>query len=131
MECIALSGIHQSVIDELRKGIPRTIELTSAHNVISIANVSPGNRLFMTPVDCEDLSVGDTGIIVEVLSIAISMKHLVEVTPTQHIMERERMSARIKVRFIQNTTIRATVNPCRLTEPRLVDIVRPVTFRAG
>jgi uncharacterized protein len=131
MECITLSGISPQVIEELRKGVPRTVELTSAHNVIALSTVAPGDRVFMTSIDCEDISIGDTGIIIEVLSLSISMKHVVEVSQGYHIMERERMSARCKVKHISNTTIKATVNPCRLTEPRRVDVVRPVFFHAG
>jgi len=52
MECIALTGIFPQVIDELKKGIPRTVELTSAHNVISLTQVTPGSFIFLTTVDC-------------------------------------------------------------------------------
>ncbi len=131
MECIALTGIFPQVIEELKKGIPRTVELTSAHNVISLTQVTPGSQIFMTPVDCEDLAVGDTGILVEVLSVAISMKHTVESSHGYHIMEREKLSARVKVRFLSKTTVRAHVNRCSITEPRIVDVVRPVVFHAG
>jgi hypothetical protein len=131
MDCIALSGISPQVIEELRRGVPRTVELTSAHNVIALSTVTPGSRVFMTSIDCEDISVGDSGIIIEILSITITMKHMVEVSHGYHVMERERMSARCKVKYVSNTTIKATVNPCRLTEPRMVDVVRPVIFHAG
>lgn len=131
MECITVSGIAPQVIEELRKGVPRTVELTSAHNVIALSNVTPGSQVFMTSIDCEDISVGDSGIIIEILSVIITMKHLVEVSQGYHVMERERMSARCKVKYISNSTIKSTINPCRLTEPRRVDVVRPVMFRAG
>jgi len=131
MECITLSGISPQVIEELRKGVPRTVELTSAHNVIALSTVSPGSRIFMTSIDCEDISVGDSGIVVEILSVSITMKHMVEVSQGYHVMERERMAARCKVKYISNTSIKATVSPCRLTEPRRVDVVRPVVFHAG
>lgn len=131
MKCIALTGIFPQVIDELRKGIPRTVELTSAHNIISLTQVEPGSQIFLTMVDCEDVAVGDTGIIVEVISVAITMKHTVESGRGYHLMEREKLSARVKVRFLSNTTIRTNVTRCSITEPRIVDVVRPVTFHAG
>lgn len=131
MECIALTSIFPQVIEELRKGIPRTVELTSAHNVISLSQVTPGSQLFLTTVDCEDLTVGDTGIIVEVITVAIAMKHTVETGHGYHIMEREKMSARCKVKYLSNSTIRAAVTRCSLTEPRVVNVVRPVVFHAG
>lgn len=131
MECITLSGISPQVIEELRKGVPRTVELTSAHNVIALSTLSPGAKVFMTSIDCEDISIGDSGIIIEILSVSIAMKHVVEVSHGYHVMERERMSARCKVKYISNTTIKATITPCKLTEPRRVDVVRPVAFHAG
>jgi hypothetical protein len=85
----------------------------------------------MTAIDCEDISVGDSGIIAEILSVSISMKHMVEVSHGYHVMERERMAARCKVKYISNTTIKATASPCRLIEPRQVDVVVPVIFHAG
>jgi hypothetical protein len=131
MECITVSGIAPHVIEELRKGVPRTVELTSAHNVIALSNVTPGSRVFMTSIDCEDICVGDSGIIIEILSVVITMKHVVEVTQGYHVMERERMSARCKVKFISNSTIKGLLSPCRLTEPRKVDVVKPGVFHAG
>ena len=131
MECLALTGIYSQIIEELRKGTPRTIELTSAHNLISLSQVNPGTFLFLTSVDCEDLTMGDTGIIVEVITIAITMKSTVESGYGYHIMERERMSARCKLKFLANSTVRTSVTCCSLIEPRIVDVVRPVYFHAG
>lgn len=131
MECIALTGIFPKVIEELRKGIPRTVEVTSAHNVISLAQVIPGSQIFLTSIDCEDLAVSDTGIVVEVTSVVVTMKHTVESGHGYYIMEREKLTARCKLKFISNTTIRANVTKCSVTEPRIVDVVRPVAFHAG
>ncbi len=131
MECIALTGIHKIILEELKKGTPRTVELTSAHNVISLGKVEPGQQIFLTQIECEDLNVGDAGIIVEVMSITIAMKHILGINPGQYYMEKERMSARIKVRYIANSTIRSTVVTCCLTEPHRVDVVRPKIYRAG
>lgn len=119
------------VIEELRKGVPRTVELSSAHNVIALSMVSPGTRIFLTSVTCEDVTAGDTGIIVEVLSIAITMKHAIEVSSHYQVIERERMSARCKMKYLSNSTVKGTIAPCRLTEPRMVDVVRPAAFHAG
>lgn len=131
MECIALTGIFPQVIEELKKGIPRTVELNSAHNLISLSRVKPGSYIFLTTVDCEDLSMGDTGIIVEVLSISITMKHTVETGYGYHIMEREKTAARCKLKYLANSNIRATVINCLFTEPKVVNVVRPVVFHAG
>ena len=39
MKCAALTGISPEVIKDLKKGNPRTIELQSTHNIVSIATV--------------------------------------------------------------------------------------------
>ena len=40
MRCAALTGISPEVIKDLRGGKPRTIELQSMHNIVSIAGVN-------------------------------------------------------------------------------------------
>ena len=42
MKINALTGISAAVIAELKKGKPRTIELQSAHNIITLIDVLPG-----------------------------------------------------------------------------------------
>ena len=63
MKCAALTGISPEVIKDLKKGNPRTIELQSTHNIVSIATVTPGpeTHVFMTSVDHEDLRPGGCG----------------------------------------------------------------------
>jgi hypothetical protein len=99
MWCAALTGISPVITDELKKGKARTIELQSAHNIITLTGTKPGDYIFMTTVDQDDLCAGDKGMIVAVESITINMKRLVEYVHPSHVEERERMSARIKVRY--------------------------------
>jgi len=129
MECIVLTGITPNVIKEMQKGIPRTIELNSAHNIISVACVSPGEQVFLTSVDCEDIHSGDTGIIVEIMAVSINMKQHVDITHNMYIVEREQSYARIKIKYIANSTIKS-ITECSLTKPRKVDVVRPAWFHA-
>ncbi|HRR89129.1 MAG TPA: DUF473 domain-containing protein, partial [Methanoculleus sp.] len=98
MKYAALTGISPSVIAELKSGKPRTLELNSAHNIITLTGTAPGDCIFMTSITEEDLSPGDPGIMVDLLALNISMKR-VEVANPVFYEERERMSARIKVRF--------------------------------
>lgn len=113
----------------MQKGIPRTIELNSAHNIISVASVSPGKQVFLTSVDCEDIHPGDTGIIVEIMALSINVKQHVDIATNMYIVERERSYARIKIKYIANSTIKS-MTECSLTQPRKVDVVRPARFHA-
>jgi hypothetical protein len=129
MNCYALTGISSEVIRELQQGKPRTLELQSAHNVVTLASLEPGSAVFMTSIDLEDLSAGDTGIIVELMSVAIMMKRMVEFTQGLHYEERERMSARIKVRCIGSSTVKS-VSQESMIRPVAVDVVKSACYHA-
>lgn len=129
MNCYALTGISPEVIRELQRGKPRTIELQSTHNVVTLAGLEPGSSVFMTSVDLEDISPGDTGIIVELISVNITMKRIVEFTQGLHYEERERMSARIKVKCIGSSTVK-TVSLESMIRPVSVDVVKSACYHA-
>ena len=130
MICYALTGIAPEVIRELRQGKPRTLELQSTHNVVTLAGINAGSPVFLTSVDMEDLSAGDTGIIVELMSISITMKRMVEFTQGLHYEERERMSARVKVKCIGTSTVKSVTHE-GVIKPITVDIVKSSCFHAG
>jgi hypothetical protein len=129
MNCYALTGISAEVIRELQRGKPRTLELQSAHNVVTLAGLDPGSAIFMTSIDLEDLAPGDNGIIVELISVSIMMKRMVEFTQGLHYEERERMSARIKVRCIGSSTVK-TVSLESMIRPVAVDVVKSACYHA-
>ncbi|MDD1653028.1 MAG: DUF473 domain-containing protein [Methanomicrobiales archaeon] len=106
MSQAALTGIASQVIAELKRGRPRTLELTSAHNVVTLAGVEPGQHLFMTAVDLDDLSPGDAGIMVDVMAISISMKRQIEFNNPIFFEERERVAARVQVRFCGTSMVK-------------------------
>lgn len=83
----------------------------------------------MTSVDLEDISPGDTGIIVELISVNITMKRMVEFTQGLHYEERERMSARIKVKCIGSSTVK-TVSLESMIRPVSVDVVKSACYHA-
>lgn len=130
MQCYALTGISPQIIRELREGKARTLELQSTHNVVTLAGISPGELVFMTSVDLEDLSPGDTGIVVEVLSLNITMKRIMEYSHGLHYEERERMSARIKVKCIGASTVKS-VTVEGFTRPIVVDVMKTACYHAG
>ncbi len=123
MRYAALTGINPSVIAEIRMGRPRTLELTSAHNVITLSEVEPNNLIFMTSTDMEDLAPGDQGILVHVLGISISMKRIVEYANPIYYEERERTSARVQIRFMCCSTIKG-VESRGIGQATFVDAVK-------
>jgi hypothetical protein len=129
MKCAALTGISPAVVAELKKGKARTLELQSAHNIITLTDIEPGDCLFMTPVDLDDISIGDTGIIVDVQSITINMKRMVEAFHPFYYEERERMSARIKVKFLDSTMAKG-VEGRDWGKPTIVEVVKSSCFHA-
>jgi hypothetical protein len=132
MRCAALTGISPEIIKELKAGRPRTIELQSAHNIVTIATVEPGpeTHMFMTSIDLADLGPGDAGISVYVLSTAISMKRIVEFNHGMYYEERERMSARVQVKYCASSVIK-TVFHEGLCQPTEVEIHKSSCYHAG
>lgn len=129
MSCAALTGISPAIIAELKHGKPRTVELTSAHNVISLTGVKPGDHIFMTALDMEDLSPGDPGILVEVISLAISMKRSIEFTNPIFFEEREKMAARMQVRYC-GTSLVKLVETRRMASPIIIELVKTGCYHA-
>jgi hypothetical protein len=130
MKCAALTGISPSVISELKKGKARTLELQSAHNIITLTSVDPGDCVFLTPVDLDDLTTGDSGIIVDIVSITINMKRMVETITPFFYEERERMSARIKVKYLDSTMAKG-VEGHDWSKPTIVEVVKSSCYHAG
>jgi hypothetical protein len=126
----ALTGISPAIIAELKKYRPRTLELQSAHNIITLMDVLPGDHIFLTEIDLDDLCLGDQGIIVEVLGITINMKRMIEYVQPFYCEERERMSARLKVKYVDKTFAKC-VEGREWVKPTIVEIVKSSVFRAG
>lgn len=130
MKCAALTGISPVVIAELRHGKPRTLELQSAHNIITLTTVQPGDCLVLTNVDLDDLSPGDNGIIVDAISITINMKRMIEFHNALFYEERERMSVRMQVKFMDTTMIKQ-VEGREWEKPTIVDVIKASCYHAG
>ncbi len=132
MRCAALTGISPDLIKELKAGKPRTIELQSTHNIVTIAEVKPdpGTHIFITSIDLADLGPGDTGICAFVLATSISMKRVVEFMHGSHFEERERMSARVQVKYCAQSVVK-TVYHDGLCEPTYVEVLKSSFYNAG
>jgi hypothetical protein len=129
MTFAALTGISPAIVEELKRGRPRTVELTSAHNVITLTGVKAGDKIFMTTLDCQDLGPGDSGIMVQVNTVAISMKRVIEFTNPLFFEERERMAARMQVKFCGTSTVKQ-VESRGMGRPILVDVVKTACYHA-
>ncbi|MFA4862053.1 DUF473 domain-containing protein [Methanoregula sp.] len=132
MRCAALTSISPEVIKDLKTGRPRTIEIQSTHNVVTIAEVVPGpeNHIFLTSVDTEDLAPGDPGICVYVLATTISMKRIMEFSHGLYYEERERMSARVQVKFCATSVVKEVYRD-GLCKPTAVDVLKNACYHAG
>jgi hypothetical protein len=132
MKCPALTSISPDIIKEIKAGRPRTLELQSTHNIITIATITPGpdTHLFMTSIDIEDLSPGDTGICVYVLSVHITMKRIVEFVHGMHYEERERMSARVQVKYCASSVVKEVYHE-GICEPTDVEVLKSSCYHAG
>jgi len=133
MKCAALTSISPDIIRDLKSGRPRTIELQSTNNIITIAAVEPGpeTHIFMTSIDIEDLTPGDSGICVYLLATSLSMKRIVEFSHGGMVFEeRERMSARVQVKFCATSVIKEVFHES-LTKPTEVEVLKSSCYHAG
>ena len=132
MKCAALTGISPEIIKDIRGGKPRTIELQSMHNIVSIAEVKPGpdSHIFMTSIDLEDLDPGDQGICVIVLATSVSMKRMVEFSHGLYYEERERMSARIQVKYCASSVVKQVFRE-GVFGPTTVEVLKSSCYHAG
>jgi hypothetical protein len=131
MRCAALTGIAPDVIRDIKAGRPRTIELQSTHNIVTMASVKPGpeTHIFMTSIDLEDLGPGDAGICAYVLSSVITMKRI-EFSQGNHYEERERMSARVQVKYCATSIIKEVFHD-GLMKPTEVEVLKSACYHAG
>jgi uncharacterized protein len=132
MKCPALTSISPDLIRDLKTGHLRTIELQSTHNIITVEGVVPGTdtHIFLTSTNIEDLSQGDAGICVYVLSVNITMKRIVEFSHSSYYEERERLSARLQVKFCAGSTVK-TVYYKGLCKPVAVEVLKSSCYHAG
>jgi len=132
MRCAALTGIAPEVIKDIKAGRPRTIELQSTHNIVTMATVEPGpqTHIFMTSIDLADLGPGDAGICVYVISLSISMKRIVEFSHGRYYEERERMAARVQVKYCASSVIKEVFHES-LMQPTEVEVLKSSCYHAG
>ena len=72
MEYVALTGISDLVMSELKNHQLRTIEIRTPQNFFSALNVDVGETVFLTHTSIQDLTRGTTGLIVKVVKHQLS-----------------------------------------------------------
>ncbi|WP_445475207.1 DUF473 domain-containing protein [Methanococcoides methylutens] len=72
MEYVALTGISDSAISELKNHQLRTIEIRTPQNFFTALNVNVGDNVFLTHTTIQDLTRGSTGIIAKVIKHQLS-----------------------------------------------------------
>lgn len=72
MDCIALTGISESLMNELQNHIIRTIEIRSPQNFFAALRLNAGDYVFLTHTSAQDVTGGTIGIVARVLKHQIS-----------------------------------------------------------
>jgi hypothetical protein len=112
MEYIALTGISERVISELKQNRLLTIEIRSPNNFLAALRMNVGEMLFLTHTSAEDLTGGSMGIIAKLVRHQVST-HRVMQSNEAFYEERETTSLRLqldpkciaRVRKVLNNTI--------------------------
>lgn len=105
MECVALTGISDSVMKEFKNHVLRTIEIRSPHNFFAVLKVNAGDYVFLTQTSAQDVTGGTVGVIARVLKHQVSTHRMLQ-SNEMFYEEREMTMARIQLEPIHVTRIR-------------------------
>jgi hypothetical protein len=95
---VALTGIARHVIKELLVARVRTIEIRSPNNFVTLLNVKPGDKIFLTEASTPDILLGTNGLIASVMGIQ-TITHRVIQSNEDYYEEREAQAARVQLRL--------------------------------
>ncbi|SFM76620.1 hypothetical protein SAMN04488696_2288 [Methanolobus profundi] len=112
VEYVALTGISERVVSELRQSKLLTIEIRSPHNFFAALRLNVGDMLFLTHTSPEDVTGGSMGIITKVLRHQVSTHRMMQ-SNELYYEERETTTLRLqldpkcvaRVRKVLNNTI--------------------------
>ena len=112
MEYVALTGISERVISELRQNRLLTIEIRNPYNFMAALNLNVGDMLLLTHTSPDDLTGGSMGIVAKLVRHQISTHRLTQ-SNELYYEERETTSLRLqldpkciaRVRKVLNNTI--------------------------
>src|SRR5512136_2910194 len=95
---VALTGIARHVIKELLAARVRTIEIRSPNNFVTLLNVKPGDKIFLTEASAPDILLGTNGLIASVMGIQ-TITHRVIQSNEDYYEEREAQAVRVQLQL--------------------------------
>jgi hypothetical protein len=115
MEYVALTGISERVMSELKQNRLLSIEIRSPHNFLPALHLNVGDMLFLTHTSPEDLTGGSIGIVAKLLRHQVSTHRMMQ-SSELYYEERETTSLRLqldpkciaRVRKVLNNTLGET-----------------------
>ena len=107
MEYVALTGLSERVIAELKQNRLLTIEIRSPHNFLAAMNLEVGEFIFLTRTSPDDVTGGTTGIVARLL------KH-------QMVTQRVMQSGEMYYEEREMTTLRLQLDPRCIARVRKV-----------
>ncbi|MEA1984332.1 MAG: DUF473 domain-containing protein [Euryarchaeota archaeon] len=109
MEYIALTGISDKTIRELRDHILRTLEIRSPHNFFTSLKLDVGDLVYLTTTCAQDITNGTVGVIGRVISHQVVTHRIINGTDTFY-EERETMMVRIQLQPLRTARIRKVLS---------------------
>jgi hypothetical protein len=109
---VALTGLAKHVIKELLAARVRTVEIRSPNNFVTLLNVQPGERIFLTEASAPDIIPGTTGLIASVRGLQ-TITHRTIQSSEDYYEEREAQAARAQLQLIGLGRVRkiASIEP--------------------
>jgi uncharacterized protein len=99
MEYVALTGISDIVMSELKEHLLRTIEIRSPQNFITSLDINVGDHIFITHTSAQDIMRGTPGVVVQVVKHQVSTHRTVTGNDTFY-EEHESMIIRLQLKSI-------------------------------
>jgi len=78
MRCIALTGMSNHVINDLKNRLLRTIEIRSPHNFAGVLHLDVGDPVFVSSTSPNDITAGTTGLVARLGRRDISIHRVVQ-----------------------------------------------------
>ncbi|KXS43980.1 DUF473 domain-containing protein [Methanolobus zinderi] len=96
MEYVALTGLSERVIAELKQNRLLTIEIRSPHNFFAAMDLKVGEFLFLTRTSADDLTGGTTGIVARLLKHQVVTQRVMQ-SGDMYYEEREMTTLRLQL----------------------------------
>ncbi len=109
MEYVALTGISDKTIQELRDHILRTLEIRSPHNFFTSLKLDVGDLIYLTTTCAQDITNGTVGVIGRVISHQVVTHRIINGTGIFY-EERETMMVRIQLQPVRTARIRKVLS---------------------